>query len=114
MKLENLVEKKSGLKYVIHEEGKGNLLRNGNTVNFFFTGLLMDGTIFESTFESSLGTSIQVGRGQSLPGWDEAMTYLKFGTKVSIFVPYQLAYGETGNANVPPKSDVMFYMELME
>ncbi len=112
--IENLIETKSGLKYVIHEEGKGKTLRRGNTVNLFYAGLLMDGTIFENTFESGAGTSIQVGRGQTLPGWDEAMTYLKLGTKVSLFIPYQLAYGEAGNANVPPKADVMYYMELME
>jgi FKBP-type peptidyl-prolyl cis-trans isomerase len=111
----NLIQSKSGLKYMIKEEGEGKILRNGNIVNFFYCGLLMDGTIIENTFESGFGTSIQVGRAQSLPGWDEAMTYLKYGTKVFLFVPYHLAYGEDGNPpNVPPKSEVMFYMELME
>lgn len=110
-----LKQTKSGLKYLIVEEGKGNNLRNGNPVNFFYCGLLMDGTVFENTFNSGMGSSIQVGHGQSLPVWDEAMTYLKFGSRAYLFVPHQLAYGEQGVApNIPRKAEVMFYVEVME
>jgi FKBP-type peptidyl-prolyl cis-trans isomerase len=57
----------------------------------------MDGTIFENAFDNGNGTSIQVGREQSLPGWDEVMTYLNTGSRVTLFLPAQLAYGEVGN-----------------
>ena len=114
-KLDNLIEKKSGLKYIIHEQGTGDNYRNGNTANFFYCGLLMDGTVFENTFESGAGTAVQVGRAESIPGWEEAMTYLKVGAKVTLFVPPHLAFGELGNPpQVPPNADVMFYMEFME
>ena len=111
----NLVEKESGLKYVIVEEGKGKTLKKGISVNLFYAGYLMDGTVFENTFESGLGTTIQVGKGQALPGWEEAFTYFNFGTKAYLFIPYPLAYGNAGNPPlIPPRSDVMFYIELME
>ena len=114
-KLDNLIEKKSGLKYIVHEPGKGNNYRNRNTANFFYSGLLMDGTVFENTFESGNGTAVQVGRAESIPGWEEAMTYLKVGAKVTLFVPPHLAFGELGSPpQVPPNADVMFYMEFME
>lgn len=110
-----LKETKSGLKYLIVEEGKGNSLRNGSPVNFFYSGLLMDGTVFENTFNTGMGSSIQVGYGQSLPAWDDAMPYLKYGTSAYLFVPHQLAYGEQGVApKIPRKAEVMFYVELME
>jgi len=114
-KIDNLIEKQSGLKFVIHEQGKGKNLRNGNVANFFYSGYMMDGTLFENTFDSGDGTSLQVGRELSLPGWEEVMTYLKIGASVTVFLPAKLAYAEAGNPPiVPPNTDVMFYMEIME
>ncbi len=113
--LTNLIETKSGLKYLILEEGKGKKLKKGYSVNLFFNGFLMDGFMFENTFKSGVITTIEVGNGQSLAGWEEAMNYFKYGTKVYLFVPYQLAYGEAGKPpSITPKSDVMFYMELLK
>jgi len=43
------------------------------------------------------------------------MTYLKIGASVTVFLPAKLAYAEAGNPPiVPPNTDVMFYMEIME
>ena len=113
--LDNLVEKPSGIKYVIHKKGYGQDLRTGNIINILNYGILMDGTIFENSFETGAMQSIQIGKRKGLPGMEEAIKYLKKGSKASIFIPYNLAYGVAGNPpTIPPKSDVMFYLELME
>lgn len=112
---DNLITSSTGLQYFIHDAGTGHRPEPGNSIQFFYCGLLMDGTIFENTFETGAIATTQVGNGQGLLAFEEAFFYLKNGAKVTLFVPHHLAYGEEGYPpNVPPKTDVMFYLELFE
>ncbi len=112
---DNLKTTSTGLKYVIHEPGTGPLLKPGNRINFFYCGLLMDGKVFENTFETGTISSTQVSSGQTMLAFEEVVNYLRSGAKVSLFAPYKLAYGDDGfPPNVPPETDVMFYMEIFE
>jgi len=43
------------------------------------------------------------------------ITTLPKGSKATIFVPYALAYGEAGSPPmIPAKSDLVFYIEIIE
>lgn len=105
----------SGLKYIIHEEGTGAIPKGGELIGVHYYGMLTDGTMFDNSFGRGESIAFAVGQGQVIPGWDEGFTLLKKGTKGTLFIPYELAYGENGNPPViPPKSELVFYVELLE
>jgi len=61
------------------------------------------------------------GRGQVVPGFDNAFDGMHVGGKRRVFIPYQLAYGASGrptgdpkNPGIPPKADLIFDMELVD
>jgi len=47
-------------------------------------------------------------------GWKEALQLMPAGSKWQIFVPSQLAYGETGNGrHIGPNAALIFEVELI-
>ena len=70
---------KSGLKYVIIEEGKGAIPKTGQTISAHYHGVFQDGKVFDSSFQRGQPFSTQIGVGQVIKGWDEAFQMLKVG-----------------------------------
>jgi FKBP-type peptidyl-prolyl cis-trans isomerase FkpA len=105
----------SGLKYLIQEEGSGPMPALGKPVTVHYHGLLTDGKMFDSSFGRGEPIQFPLGVGQVIPGWDEGLALLKEGTKATLFIPYQLAYGEAGSPPViPAKAELVFYVELVK
>lgn len=105
----------SGLKYMIQEEGKGPMPALGKPVTVHYHGLLADGKMFDSSFGRGEPIQFPLGVGQVIAGWDEGLALLKEGSKATLFVPYQLAYGEAGSPPViPAKAELIFYVELVK
>lgn len=103
----------SGLYYKILEEGEGKQAEKGKTVAVHYTGKLIDGTVFDSSYQRNKPIEFALGVGQVIAGWDEGITLLKEGDKVRFVIPHQLAYGERGAAGViPPKATLIFDVEL--
>jgi FKBP-type peptidyl-prolyl cis-trans isomerase FkpA len=110
-----LKETDSGLKYIVHEEGTGNVPGAGEPINVHYFGMLMDGTEFDNSFKRGQAFNFPIGQGRVIAGWDEGLSILKKGTKATLFIPYQLAYKEAGSPPViPAKADLAFYVELLE
>ncbi|NQV04921.1 peptidylprolyl isomerase [bacterium] len=71
----------------------------GNTVSVHYTGTLDDG----SQFDSSAGREplqFEIGAGEVIPGFDDAVTGLKVGDTVTVRLTPEEAYGEHDPANV--------------
>jgi peptidyl-prolyl cis-trans isomerase A (cyclophilin A) len=49
-----------------------------------------------------------------ITGFKEGLSLLKAGEKATLFLPYYLAYGEQGNQVIPPKSTLIFEVEITE
>jgi FKBP-type peptidyl-prolyl cis-trans isomerase FkpA len=110
-----LSETASGLKYIIHEEGTGEVPKAGDIIKVHYFGMLPDGTEFDNSFKRGEPHIFPVGQGQVIPGWDEGLMLFKRGTKATLFIPYQLAYGEAGRPPaIPAKSELVFYVELLD
>ena len=109
---DKLQKTESGLQYYIIEEGTGPVPNAGQSISAHYFGVLMDGTEFDNSFSRGKEFSFPVGMGRVIPGWDEAFTTLKVGTKAVLFVPSAIAYGEQGNSVIPANSDLVFYVEL--
>lgn len=105
----------SGLKYIIHEEGAGALPEAGKPVSVNYYGSLMDGNRFDDSWSRGQAFQFVLGQGQVIKGWDEGVALLKAGSKASLFIPSDLAYGAEGSPPaIPANSELMFYIEVME
>jgi peptidylprolyl isomerase len=49
-----------------------------------------------------------------IPGFKEGLQQLNVGDKATLFIPYHLGYGEAGNRGIPPKTNLIFEVEVLE
>jgi FKBP-type peptidyl-prolyl cis-trans isomerase len=103
----------TGLRYMIVEEGTGNVPSPGQKVIAQYHGVLLDGTKFDSSYERGQPFEFTLAQGQVIRGWDEAFSMFKVGTKAVIVVPPNLGYGDRAMGNIPPNSTLIFYVELL-
>ena len=84
-----------------------------------YTGWLQNGIKFDSSRDSlPNGTprepiSFPLGSRRVIAGWDTGFEGMRVGGQRRLFIPYQLAYGETGRGEIPPRAPLIFDVELM-
>jgi len=101
----------SGLQYKIITNGTGTLPKLNDIVTVNYRGTLIDGTEFDSSAKA--GHPAQFDANGVIPGWTEALTRMKEGSKWEIFVPSELAYREWGHPGIPPNAVLIFEIELL-
>jgi len=104
----------SGLMYVMVKDGQGDSPAAGTKVTAHYTGKLLDGTKFDSSYDRGQPISFMVGRGQVIKGWDEAFLGMKKGEKRVLIIPPQLGYGPSGRGPIPPNATMGFDVELVD
>ena len=103
----------SGLQYKVLTEGKGKAPSESDTVTIQYTGSLIDGTEFDSSVKRGQAATFAVKN--VIKGWTEALQLMKEGSKWRLFIPSDLAYGETGTPGGPigPNATLIFDVELV-
>ncbi len=105
----------SGLYYVITKEGTGPQAAAGNTVYVDYTGTLVSGKKFDSSYDRGTPIDFTLGHGEVIAGWDEGLALLKKGAKATFIIPSSLAYGASGAGPViPPGATLIFDVELVD
>lgn len=105
----------SGLMYVVMKDGSGDKTPvKGTTVSAHYTGKLLDGTKFDSSYDRGQPISFVVGAGQVIKGWDEAFLDMKKGEKRVLIIPANLGYGTSGRGPIPPNTTMVFDVELVD
>ena len=104
----------SGLYYVVTEPGNGEKPEVGKPVTMHYTGKLIDGTVFDSSVERNQPFQFILGVGQVIPGWDEGVQLMTKGEKGILYIPYYLGYGERDMGEIPPFSNLIFEVELID
>jgi len=101
----------SGLQYEVLATGEGEKPTAESTVRVDYHGTLINGTVFDSSYERGQPAEFPVGG--VIKGWTEALQMMSVGTKWRIYVPHELAYGERGaGAAIAPFSTLVFDVEL--
>ena len=102
----------SGLCYRVIEEGKGEVPTLDDKVIVHYRGTLIDGTVFDSSYDR--GTPTVFGVGDVIPGWTEALCMMPVDSKWMLYIPQQLAYGSQRVGNIIlPYSAMIFEVELL-
>ncbi|GAA4358259.1 hypothetical protein GCM10023185_23710 [Hymenobacter saemangeumensis] len=88
----------------------------GRTVSVLYTGMLMDGTVFDATSRrNNRPFSFMLGRGQVIQGWDEGIALMRKGERGVLLIPSGLGYGKPGSPpSIPANAVLRFEVELVD
>ena len=94
--------------------GDGQDVEKFNIVTVNYTGLLEDGTKFDSSLNPGRTPfRFTVGAGQVIKGWDEGLMGMKVGGKRKLTIPPELGYGSRDNGPIPANSTLIFEINLL-
>lgn len=102
----------SGLQFEVLVAGEGAKPSAEDQVRTHYHGTLIDGTVFDSSYERGQPAEFPVGG--VIPGWVEALQLMNAGSKWRLHVPSELAYGAQAVGSIPPHSVLVFDVELLE
>ena len=122
----------SGLKVYFITKGDGEKPQPGATVKVNYEGYFTDGRLFDSNVKEveerhGMLNEMKEQRGMYEPmpmklspdaamiaGFKEAASMLKVGDKAFFYMPSHLAYGSRGRGSVPPNTDLIFILTMVE
>ena len=103
----------SGLKYVVLRQGKGDKPAKGQSIDAHYVGRFMDGRVFDQSYGRGPFT-FNVGTGQVIKAWDEALLDMRVGEQRALIVPPSLGYGKRGAGSaIPPDTTLFFEVERL-
>lgn len=94
--------------------GSGKAAVKGALLFCHYTGLLEDGTQFDSSYDHGRPFQFVIGSGRVIKGWDIGLMGMKEFGKRTLFVPSHLGYGERSKEKIPSNSNLIFHIELIE
>ena len=107
----------SGMSYALKKKGKGKLPRKGDILTVYYEGRLLDGTVFDSSFERKESFQFALGKGEVIEGWDDGLQYFKKGSEGWLLIPSKMAYGprsiEEGDLHIPANAVLIFKIKVL-
>ena len=109
---EGVVALPSGVQYKVVKEGTGAKPLATDIVKVNYKGTLIDGTVFDSNEGKD---PITFNVGGVIPGWTEVLQLMPVGSKWTVYIPYDKAYGaQERGEHIKPFSTLVFDVELLE
>jgi FKBP-type peptidyl-prolyl cis-trans isomerase len=103
----------SGLQYEVITAGTGKKPKSTDTVKVNYSGKLIDGTEFDSSYKRGQPAEFKVNG--VIPGWTEALQLMPVGSKWHIVLPGAIAYGSrSAGGLIGPNAVLQFDVELLE
>lgn len=104
----------SGLQYEVITAAEGDKPSATSNVTVHYHGTLIDGTVFDSSVDR--GEPASFGVDQVIKGWTEALQLMPKGSKYRLYIPEDLAYGQSPHPGGPiePFMALIFDVELLE
>ena len=122
----------SGLQYLITTKGEGKAVTSTNKAKTHYAVYFDDGRLLETSMLEVAEANGVVNEQRKLanayqplpadvspdaamiPGFKEGLRLLNVGDEATLFVPSNMAYGENGNRGIPPNSDLIFEVKIVE
>ena len=112
-KRKGVVTLASGLQYEVIKAGTDNAKPAlTSKVKCHYHGTLINGTVFDSSVDRGEPITFELNR--VIRGWQEALQLMTVGSKWKLYVPSDLAYGDSGSGPViGPGATLVFEVELL-
>ena len=95
--------------------GEGPPCTPGRQISVHYTGSLAGGREFDSTRKRNEPLRFVLGAQAFIAGWDLALARMRQGDRWKVTIPWQLAYGASGNEpDIPKKADLVYDIEVVE
>ncbi len=108
---EGILITSSGLQYEVLVKGDGPMPADTSEVEVHYEGTLLDGTVFDSSYER--GESVSFPLNRVIAGWTEGVQLMPVGSTYMLYIPSELAYGDRDSGPIPPNSVLIFKIELL-
>jgi FKBP-type peptidyl-prolyl cis-trans isomerase len=109
----NVVVLPDGLCYEIKKPGTGDYPKPTQVVKVNYTGMFLNGTIFDSTAHHTPPGPAEFELDQVIPGWTEGIQKINAGGQIRLYIPGNLAYGESPPQGMAPNATLIFDVELL-
>ncbi|MFJ3411219.1 FKBP-type peptidyl-prolyl cis-trans isomerase [Pseudomonas protegens] len=96
------------------QPGDGKAVVKGALITTQYRGFLEDGSSFDSSYDRGKPFQCVIGTGRVIKGWDQGLMGMQVGGKRKLLVPARLGYGERSMGAIPPNSNLIFEIELLE
>jgi len=107
-----VITTESGLQYNVVTQGEGEKPTSEDTVVLHYIGALLDGTVFQSSYDR--GEPLKMEAGNFISGLSEGLQLMPVGSKYVFWIPSELAYGAEGaEPKIKPNTTLIFEVELL-
>lgn len=111
-KSKDVTTTESGLQYKVIGECAGVQPGPKDTVTVNYEGSLLDGTVFDSSYDR--GEPIEFPLNQVIRGWTEGLQLAHVGDSLVLWIPSELAYGDSGYGPGGPNQTLVFKVKLLD
>jgi FKBP-type peptidyl-prolyl cis-trans isomerase len=94
--------------------GTGVAAKTGDSVVVHYTGLLSDGTKFDSSVDRGTPFPVKIGEGKVIKGWEVGLVGMKVGGKRRLIISPAYGYGSQTVGPIPANSTLVFDIELLQ
>ncbi len=106
------------LKIEVVKAGEGETLHYGGTGEFEYTGMTLDGVVFDSSLlrqGTPYSLLLDMERRGAIEGWILGLQEMKLGEERRLMIPPELAYGERGSPpSIPGNATLVFRVKLLK
>lgn len=104
------IQHPSGFFYEITAAGTGTVIpASCSAITVKYTGYLTNGTKFDENI-----TGISFILGQLITGWQKGIPLIKKGGAINLYIPPSLGYGSNAVGSIPPNSNLVFVIQLID
>lgn len=107
----------SGLYYIEKKKGSGDTIKIGDRVQLFYKVMDLDSFLIDETPGYTSGYyyepfEVTIGASGSIQGLQEGLTYMQPGSRASLIINSELAYGQDGSGLVLPFMTLLMDVEV--
>lgn len=103
-----------GLVYIPLKQGNNVYPKRDDVVAFHYVGYYLNGDVFDSSYGKSRPLIVKLGDNQLIKGLEYSLLKMDKGSKSKVIIPFYMAYGNMENGPVPPYSNLIFELELID